>query len=355
MESQENLIDWGWTPAWEEKQSQLPDSSWVQARVFRQERDQFFLIGEGGIEIGIISGSFLKTSERPVTGDWVVYSSIVGDAKVMIEAVLPRRSELARQGAGEKTVKQVIAANVDWVFILIGLDNDFNMRRLERYLRIISGRNVDAVVLLNKVDQVEDLESAMEQVLEITGDIPVRAISAITSEGIDTLSEFIKVGETLVCVGSSGVGKSTLINNLMGKEIQATFEVREGDDRGRHTTTQRELVKLPSGALIIDTPGIRELSEWQEEKEDDHVDQAFADIDELSLACKFRDCSHSNEPGCAVRAALEEGTLDEGRHGSYLKLQKEQAAQAKRQEQAEKNKSRQVRGRSKRIKASKKR
>jgi ribosome biogenesis GTPase / thiamine phosphate phosphatase len=355
MAPNENIRSWGWSDQWAEKFSEWADKEAKVARVVRQERDQFFMMSESGPEVGIISGTFMKDSERPVTGDWVVYFPIVGDEKVMIEAVLSRRSELARQGAGEKTVKQVIAANVDWVLILIGLDNDFNMRRLERYLRIISGRNVEAVILLNKVDQTEDLAGALNEVKEIAGDLPVVAVSALTGEGIQGIEAYIKSGETLVCVGSSGVGKSTLINHLMGTDLLATYEVREGDDRGRHTTTQRELVKLPGGALIIDTPGIRELSEWQEEREEDTVDQAFADIEDLSLACKFRDCSHSNEPGCAVRSALEDGTLDAGRHASYLKLQKELAAQIKRQEQAEKIKSRKVQGRSRRIQTPKKR
>lgn len=351
----ETLEDWGWNEAWAEKQATLKRDGLSVARVYRQERDQFFLIGESGPEVGIISGTFLTGNERPVTGDWVLHGPIVGDEKVLIEAVLPRSSELARQGAGEKTQKQVIASNVDLVLILMGLDGDFNLRRLERYLRVISGRDVEAKIILNKLDLVENADEAIAEVRTVAKDMDVIALSALDGDGLDVLHEHIQPGKTLVCVGSSGVGKSTLVNYLMGHALQATFEVREGDDRGRHTTTQRELIRLPSGALIIDTPGIRELSEWQEEQSDDFVDQAFADIEELALSCKFRDCGHTKEPGCAVRAALEDGSIDAGRHKSYLKLQAEQSAQSKRQEEAERLKKRQVRGRSRRIQPKKKR
>lgn len=346
------LEKWGWNTDWAGK---ARGSLLSPARVMRQERDQFVLVGEEGVLNGIISGTFLASNDRPVTGDWVLFAPIEGDEKVMIEVLLPRSSELARQGAGEKTQKQVIAANVDLVLMVMGLDNDFNLRRLERYLRVVSGRGVEAVVVLNKSDVADDLESAVAAVEGVAAGVAVIPLSALTGEGMAALDAEIRPGRTLVVVGSSGVGKSTLVNHLLGDEVLPTFEVREGDDRGRHTTTQRELLLLPSGALIIDTPGIRELSEWQEADETDAEDQAFGDIEALALTCKFRDCSHSNEPGCAVRAALEDGRLDEGRYRSYLKLEAERAAQVKRQEEAERRKARPVRGRSRRIQNPKKR
>lgn len=355
MSDNANLETWGWTPAWAEKLAAVASGTLPPARVVRQERDQFFLVGEAGPLIGIVSGNFRKSSERPVTGDWVTWEPIGGDTKVLIQHILPRKSELARQGAGEKTTKQVIASNIDWVFIVMAFDNDFNLRRLERYLRLVSARNVEAVVILNKSDQIEDPAEQIAEVKSVAGDMPIYPVSAITGEGMGALTGMLGTGQTLVCVGSSGVGKSTIINHLLGEELQATFEVREGDDRGRHTTTQRALIKLPSGALMIDTPGIRELSEWREEDDEEVVDLAFADIEDLALTCKFSDCSHKNEPGCAVLAALESGDIDPDRFASWRKLDDELKAQAKRQEAAERGKSKPVRGRSRRIQKPKKR
>ncbi len=359
MSVTDGIETWGWTPEWAAKLADVRcvsgHETLMPARIVRQERDQFFMASETGPHAGIVSGSFIKANGRPVTGDWVTFGPIENDAKMLIQDILPRKSELARQGAGEKTVKQVIASNIDWVFIVMAFDNDFNLRRLERYLRLVSARNVEAVVVLNKLDQIDDPAEQIAEVKSVAGDMPIYPVSAITGEGVDALTQMLGKGQTLVCVGSSGVGKSTLINYLVGKELQATFEVREGDDRGRHTTTQRELIKLPSGALMIDTPGIRELSEWREEEDEDFVDRAFADIDEMALTCKFSDCSHKNEPGCAVLAAMESGDLDAGRHASWRKLHEELRAQARRQEAAEQRKGKAPRGRSRRIQKPKKR
>jgi ribosome biogenesis GTPase len=358
--SEAQIIEpWGWNAAWIAKLAELGGTGGGEglepARILRQERDQFFMIGRGGELTGIVSGSFIKERGRPVTGDWVTWEPIVGDTKVLIQNIIPRRSELARQAAGEKTEKQVIAANIDWVFIVMAFDNDFNLRRLERYLRLVSARNVDAVVILNKLDQIDDPAPQIAEVKSVAGDMPIFPISAVTGQGVDALTDMLEIGHTLVCVGSSGVGKSTLINYLVGEELQATFEVRGGDDRGRHTTTQRELIMLPSGALMIDTPGIRELTEWREEDDEEGEDLAFADLEELATTCKFSDCSHKNEPGCAVLAALESGDVDADRLASYRKLQQELKDQAKRQAAADRKKEKPARGRSKRIQKSKRR
>lgn len=359
MNEADGIDTWGWTAEWAAKLADIRSAdaaaALLPARIVRQERDQFFMISEAGPLAGVVSGNFIKDKGRPVTGDWVTFGPIDNDSKMLIHHILPRKSELARQGAGEKVVKQVIASNIDWVLIVMAFDNDFNLRRLERYLRLVSARNVDAVVVLNKLDQIEDPAQQIAEVKSVAGNMPIYPVSAISGEGMDALTDMLEVGHTLVCVGSSGVGKSTLINYLVGEELQATFEVREGDDRGRHTTTQRELIKLPNGALMIDTPGIRELSEWREEEDEDFVDRAFADIDELATTCKFNDCSHKNEPGCAVLAAMEAGDLDRERHASWRKLHEELRAQEKRQAAAERKKEKPPRGRSKRIQKSKRR
>jgi ribosome biogenesis GTPase len=257
---------------------------------------------------------------RPAVGDWVVLAAA---GPPLIERVLPRRSALVRGAAGERHVAQVIAANVDVVFVVCGLDDDFNPRRIERYLLLVEGSGAEAVVLLTKADRNPE---AADRQRELERQLPGTVVMAVNAKDPGTaerLSGFVGPGSTVVLVGSSGAGKSTLTNTLLGIARQKTGEVRETDSRGRHTTVHRALVPLPGGGCLIDTPGMRELKLTGTEDLD--VGQ-FADIAELATGCRFRDCRHGAEPGCAVRAALAEGRLDPGRWANWCKLQDELAA-----------------------------
>lgn len=277
--------------------------------------------------------------ERAAVGDWVLLEG------VRIVALLPRRSSIKRGAAGEHYHQQVIAANIDTVFIVCGLDADFNPRRIERYLMLAGSGGAAPVVVLTKADQTEYGDDALA-VLEELGaqDIPLLAINGKDPASVAALAPWLGPGRTVVLVGSSGAGKSTLTNTLLGRERMKTGEVRESDSRGRHTTTHRALLPLPSGACLIDTPGMRELKPTGEET---LAEGGFADIDALTEQCKFRDCSHQHEPGCAVRAAIDAGDIEEGRLLNYLKLREEVAAAAAKlaQRQAEQAVERKTAGR----------
>jgi len=253
----------------------------------------------------------------PVVGDWVVLKDYEGTTMAVM--VLPRRSRLSRGASGREVREQVIASNLDTVLIVMGLDGDLNIRRLERYLVMVGSSGASAVIILNKSDLVDDIGPFLDVVSEISGTTPIVAISARTGEGIDGLAPYLCPGKTLCLVGSSGSGKSTLINRLMGEDLQRTNEVGF-DSKGRHTTTSREMFLSPSGALMIDNPGIRELQLWAD---GDGLDSAFEEIASLSRSCRFKDCSHLSEPGCAVLAALEDGSIARERYDSYQKLRRE--------------------------------
>jgi len=262
--------------------------------------------------------------QRPGVGDWLL---IEGKKAV---ALLPRRSTIKRGAAGEHYQQQLIAANVDTVFVVCGLDADFNPRRIERYLLLVRGGGVEPVVVLTKADQAADADSgavddAMAALVELTTQgVAVRAVNAKDPDSVAALNEWLGPGRTAVLIGSSGAGKSTLTNTLLGIEKMKTNAVRESDSRGRHTTTHRALIPLPSGACLIDTPGMRELKPTGEED----VAENFSDIEALAEQCRFRDCKHAKEPGCAVRAAIEAGKLDPQRFANYLKLSDEVAGAA---------------------------
>ena len=266
----------------------------------------------------------IDPAERPAVGDFVL---IVPGSPPSIEVVLPRRTVLSRAAAGERHQRQVIAANVDAVFVLNGLDGDLSAARIERYLVIVQGSGARPVVVLTKADRSSDDADAAIAALRsrLPSEVEIVAINAKSRESIAPLMRYLGPGDTAVLVGSSGVGKSTLTNTLLGEDRQATSAVREHDSRGRHTTTHRALIALPSGACLIDTPGMRELKLTGEEALDAGQ---FADIDALAQECRFGDCSHQSEPGCAVRAALEDGRLDPERWANYQKLRDELAAAA---------------------------
>lgn len=293
------------------------------ARVIAQHRNGY-RVHDGSTEFAAQPAPrFLRRdvdpAQRPAVGDFVVLAAAMPPT---IEEILPRRSLLERAAAGERHRRQIIAANVDTVFVLMGLDGDFNPRRIERYLVLIEGSGAQPVIVLTKIDKVENAASAAMRA-ELHAAIPqaeTLAINAKDAASVAPLLKYLQTGDTAVLVGSSGAGKSTLTNTLLGVERHATAAVRGHDSRGRHTTTHRALVQLPSGGCLIDTPGMREIKFTGDEE----IGAAnFADIESLALDCRFGDCGHGNEPGCAVRAALESGELDPSRWQAWLKLRDE--------------------------------
>jgi ribosome biogenesis GTPase len=279
-----------------------------EARVVLIEKGGAFLDDD---ELVVFPRRLRRAGATLAVGDYV---RVAGGA---ITEVLPRRTKLSRRAAGDKASEQLVAANVDRVFIVCGLDRDFNMRRIERYLVAMRSGGAEAAVLLNKADLVEDPAARVVEVAALG--VPVHLISAREGTGLDALA--IGPGETVCFVGSSGAGKSTLLNRLLGRDAQRTGEVRGGDDRGRHTTSSRELFAVPGGGFVIDTPGMRELGLWDAEE---GMAATFADLEELAQKCRFRDCRHDREPGCAVR-----GVLDDARLADWRKLHSELAAQEK--------------------------
>ncbi len=294
----------------------------VLGRVSVVHSDQYRIYTAAGEMAAEAIGALLYRTERsawPAVGDWVAVQP-VGPHEAMVHAVLPRRTIFSRRAAGDREQEQVIAANVDLALIVCGLDQDFNVRRIERYLTLAHASGVDAAIILNKSDLCADLPARIAEAAGVAAGAPVVAISARSSEGIGPVRRLIQSGVTIALLGSSGVGKSTLVNQLLGVERQAVREVRESDSRGRHTTTYRELLPLPQGGALIDTPGMRELQLWAGQ---DSLDSAFADITALAAGCRFGDCSHVVEVGCAVRSAVEAGELDGSRWESYRKLRAE--------------------------------
>ena len=324
-----SLDSLGWTPALATafsdvlSQSSLP---LVPGRVVRQARGLLSVQTAGPAFLARTAGRLLHhapgAESLPTVGDWVALQLPAGDGEALLHAVLPRQGVLARREAGSERDGQLIAANLDVVFLMAGQDDDFNPRRLERALTLAWNSGAAPVVVLSKADLLDDVEARVQEVEALAPGVPVLALSAQTGEGVDSLLSWLPAGKTGVLLGSSGVGKSTLVNRLLGEERLATQAVREDDSRGRHTTTHRELFALPGGGLLIDGPGMREFGIWGEEE---GVDSAFADILALAEGCRFSDCEHRSEPGCAVRAAVEEGTLEAARLGSYEKLRREQA------------------------------
>jgi ribosome biogenesis GTPase len=319
-----DLESLGWSEFFESAFQPYREQGHFAGRVVLEERGAYRLYTEQGEVSARVRGKLRYDSESsadfPAVGDWVAVSRRERDGLHQIQAVLPRRSKFSRKAAGANSEEQVVAANVDTVFLVQGLDHDFNLRRLERYLVAAFESNAAPVVILNKADLCEDVEKKTSEAESVAPGTPVHAISSVSGDGLDALDQYVLPGVTVAFLGSSGAGKSTLINRIVGEEIQKTAEVREHDSRGRHTTTRRELIVLRTGGLLIDTPGMRELQMWDASGS---LDLAFSDIQSIAAACYFSDCSHQNEPGCAVREALEDGSLDRGRYESYTKMEKE--------------------------------
>ncbi len=288
-------------------------------RVLLRYNEYFTLATAHGELLAELSGRLLhrtRKSERPAVGDWVVMTPYLDERKAVIHATLPRTSKFSRRFKGTETREQVVAANIDTLFIVTSLNQELSPRRLERYLTTAVRSGARPVILLNKADLVSDPAPMLDLVRRVAPETPIHMVSAARGTGLDVLAPYLETGQTVALVGSSGVGKSSLINTLLGEARQAVREIRESD-KGRHTTTHRELIRLPEGALLVDTPGMMELQLWEDEEP---TAEAFTEIEAAAERCRFRDCRHEAEPGCAVREAMERGEIPRARYDSYHRL-----------------------------------
>ena len=328
------LIDLGWNSDFEKYLIELNSNDVTPARVIAQQRNNYSLLYEHGAINAKLSGricySASKKNELPVVGDWVAVKILKDEMQAIIYDVLPRKTRFVRKlpiSGGRKikngivvggtTEEQVIASNVDIVFIVIGLDDNFNVQRIERYITLAYNSGAKPVIILNKADCCNCLDEYITKVQKIAFDIPIHGVSAVHNISMDIFNQYLQPGKTVVFLGSSGVGKSTIANYLLGKELQKTKETSSSNGKGRHTTTSSQLIIHESGCMIIDTPGLRELQLWCNEES---LKESFEDVVRIIHSCNYRDCKHNTEPGCAVKQALEDGTISPERLESYFKL-----------------------------------
>lgn len=315
----EQLSQFGWTDDLLKEWQKLDATGLVPARVVADFGTSLKIVTPT-LVTAELSGKLAHYTGRehaPKVGDWVAVR-LLDNSNAVIEAALPRRSEIARKVAGKQALKQVIAANVDLAFVLLALDNDFSIERLKRYLYQLSVSNVTPVIVLNKADKVDDVTPYLDSLRALS--LPIIVSTATEGAGVAEILAHIQSGQTAILLGSSGVGKSTLTNQLLQREAQATKAVRASDDTGQHTTVHRELFMLPGGGMLIDTPGIRELQLWGTQED---LDDNFDDVAELISQCKYTTCQHNGEPGCAIRVALDSGKLQASHYADYVKMKTE--------------------------------
>lgn len=318
-----DLATLGWNDTWEQHLRSASVPGGQPARVMAEHRELYLVQTAAGEMRARASGRMRhfawQTADLPAVGDWVVLTA--GESAFgSIHAVLPRKSKFSRKVAGDRADEQVVGANVDTVWVISALDSDLNAARLERYLTMVWESGASPVIVLTKADLVDAPDAVATDLGSRVPGVPIHAVSAVNESGLQELRRYTPVGQTIALVGSSGVGKSTLLNRLAGESVMAVSEVREYDGKGRHTTTHRQLVPLPNGGLLLDTPGMRELQLWHSEV---GLDATFDDIAALASECRFGDCRHETEPDCAVREAVESGQLPTTRLESYWKLQRE--------------------------------
>lgn len=314
-----NLTTLGFSPFFEQQLSALQTEGKVVGRVSLEHKHSYHVVTEQGEWLATVSGAFafsaFSRTDYPAVGDFVLVEKMPGEERAVIHHLFERQSKFVRKMAGREVDEQIVAANVDIVMLVMSLNADFNVRRLERYIVAAWDSGATPVVVLTKADLCEDVESFVREVESVAFGVGIFVVSSVSGDGLDALRSLLVNGKTAALLGSSGAGKSTLTNALLNTSHMVVSDIREDDAKGRHTTTHRELVVLPSGACLIDTPGMRELQLWDQS---DSLGASFADIEELAANCRFRDCTHKGEPGCAV-----DGFVDSARLASYFKLQRE--------------------------------